>query len=165
MEHMADDNKTDSKNLFHNIKNGLVKEKAIKRSEYIFAIIVNLMIIYIVNNLLNWNLSFISSSFSQVLWAINLSIIVTILGNLLFLVYNPSWFRHLMKAIMNIFGLLAVYIFYKVFPLIISQTYIILTIKIVLIIIMVVVTLSIFFEIGKMLIGLIIKKDTQRYSK
>lgn len=155
---MVDDNETGSKNLFHDIKNGLVKEKTIKRSEYVFAIIVNLMIIYIVNNLLNWNLSFISSSFNQVLWAINLSIIITILGNFLFLIYNASWFSHFMKAIMNIFGLLAVYIFYKVFPLIISQTYVILTAKIVLIIIMVVLTLSIFFELVKMLIGMIIKQ-------
>lgn len=53
-----------------NIKNFLKKifeEKKVKKSEFIVAIIVNLILFYIVNNLLSWNFSFITSSFQDVL--------------------------------------------------------------------------------------------------
>ncbi len=55
-------NKNDSKDFVKNIKNGLMKEKAVNKSEYIFAIIANLIILYIANNIMNWNLSFVSAT-------------------------------------------------------------------------------------------------------
>jgi hypothetical protein len=137
-------------NFVNNIKNELFKEKKVKRSEYIFAVSANLIILYIANNLLNWNLSFISASFSQVLWAINLTIGITILGNILFLIYNPPWFRHLMKAVMNFFAFIATYIFYIIFPLSFSQFYIVFAFKFALIVAMIILILSIAFELVKM---------------
>ena len=94
-------------------------EKNIKReqkSEYFVAIIFNLIFFYIVNNLLNWQVYFITNSFNEVLWIINLSIIITIIGNILLLLYSPERFRHLMKIILNIVAFIAVYFVYIVFP-------------------------------------------------
>lgn len=87
-----------------------------QKTEYITAIIFNLIFLYIVNNLINWQVYFITNAFNEVLWIINLSIIATIIGNALLLLYNPERFRHVMKIILNIFAFIAVYFVYKVFP-------------------------------------------------
>jgi hypothetical protein len=87
-----------------------------QKSEYISAIIVSLIFLYVVNNLLNWHIYFITNAFNEVLWIINLSIIATIIGNALLLLYSPERFRHVMKIIINIISFIAVYIVYKVFP-------------------------------------------------
>ena len=87
-----------------------------QKSEYVVAIIFNIIFWYIVNNILNWNIYFITNAFSEVLWILNLTIIVTIIGNVLLLLYSPDKFRHIMKIILNIFAFIAVYFVYEVFP-------------------------------------------------
>jgi len=87
-----------------------------QKSEYISAIIVSLIFLYVVNNLLNWHIYFITNAFNEVLWNINLSIIATIIGNGLLLLYSPERFRHLVKIIINIISFIAVYVVYRVFP-------------------------------------------------
>lgn len=94
-------------------------ERNIKReqkSEYVTAIIFNLIFLYIVNNLLNWHVYFVLNTFNEVLWIINLSVIATIVGNFLLLLYSPERFKHVMKIILNIFAFIAVYFVYVVFP-------------------------------------------------
>jgi hypothetical protein len=87
-----------------------------QKSEYIAAIIVNLIFLYVVNNLLNWHIYFITNAFNEVLWIINLSIVVSIIGNGLLLVYSPERFRHVVKIFINIISFIAVYVVYQVFP-------------------------------------------------
>lgn len=91
------------------------KEKS-KKPEYIIAIIFNLIFLYIWNNLLNWKVYFITNALNEVLWIINLSIIAAIIGNALLFLYNPKWFHHTMKIILNIITFIAVYFVYTVFP-------------------------------------------------
>lgn len=92
------------------------KEKNSKKSEYIGAIVVNVILLYIFNNLLNWQVNFITNAFNEVLWVINLAIIATIIGNMMFLIFNPEWFKHIIKIILNIFAFTAVYSIYSIFP-------------------------------------------------
>jgi hypothetical protein len=87
-----------------------------QKSEYVAAIIFNLIFLYIVNNLLNWHIYFVTNAFNEILWIINLSIIVSIIGNALLLLYSPVRFRHLVKIILNIISFIAVYIVWIVFP-------------------------------------------------
>ena len=87
-----------------------------EKSGYFVNIIFSLIFFYIVNNLLNWHIYFITSAFNEVLWIINLSILVTIIGNGLLLLYSPIRFMHAVKIIINIISFIAVYIVYKVFP-------------------------------------------------
>ncbi len=87
-----------------------------RNGEYIGAIIVNIIFLYIFNNLLNWHVYFVTSAFNDVLWIINLSIVVAIIGNFLMLVYRPEWFRHITKIVLNIVAFVAVYLVYIVFP-------------------------------------------------
>lgn len=110
-----------SENKIHNFINKMLskrdkKEKGAKKSEYVGAIIANLILLFIFNNLLNWHVYFITNALNEVLWIINLSIIAAIIGNILLLVYNPDWFRHIIKIILNIFAFIAVYSLYNVFP-------------------------------------------------
>ncbi len=94
-------------------------ERNRKREEkwgYFGTIIFSLIFYYIVNNLLNWHIYFITSAFNEVLWIINLSILATIIGNGLLILYSPIRFMHAIKIIINIISFIAVYIVYKVFP-------------------------------------------------
>lgn len=127
-----------------------MKEKAVNKSEYIFAIIANLIILYIANNIMNWNLSFISATFSQVLWVINLAIGSAIIGNILFLFYDPSWFRHILKVFINILGLIAVYTFYIIFPLSFSHNLVSLGVIFALIVMIIAFALATTFEVFKL---------------
>jgi hypothetical protein len=144
--------------IFYRVKRVLLDDKPVKKSDYILSIIAYLVLLYIANNLLNWNLSFVSSSFSQVLWAINLAIGVSIFINILLISYDSPWFRHSMKALMNIFTLLAVYIFYIVFPLYFSQTNTVIAVKFILIILIVILLITIAFEVFKVLFRIFYKQ-------
>jgi hypothetical protein len=132
----------------------ILKDKKPHKSEFIVTIVVNLIFLYIVNNLLSWNLSFIAPSFHEVLWIFNISIVVTIVGNILFLIYHPRWFRSLIKIILKILSFMVAYYLYLVFPFILNSGIAIL-VKIVLILVMVVLVIANLVEVVKLIIGLL----------
>jgi hypothetical protein len=136
------------------LKNFL-KEKEPKTSEFIAAIVVNIIILYIVNNLLSWNLSFITPSFQDVLWIFNLSITATIIGNLLFLIYHPSWFRSIIRIILNILGFLVAYYLYTVFPFTFSNNLVTFSLEFALIVVMVVMIIVTIVEMVKFILRII----------
>jgi len=88
-----------------------------RRFSYFIAIIVNAVMLYAANNLLNWNVPFLNASFQQTLWAINLSLGVSMFMNFTFLFFDPTWYRNIMQAIANIFSAVSVFVFRSVFPL------------------------------------------------
>ena len=88
-----------------------------RRFGTLVTIAVNFALIYVTNNLLSWNVPFLTERFSECLWAINLSLSVTIFINFIFLMFDRRWFRSLMQAFGNVFGFLSVYVFWRVFPL------------------------------------------------
>ena len=92
------------------------KEKNSKKSQYIGAIIVNIILFYIFNNLLNWHIYFITNALNEILGVINIAITATIIGNIILIIFNPEWFRHIIKIILNIFAFTAVYSIYSIFP-------------------------------------------------
>jgi len=94
-----------------------------RNREYVGTIIVNFILFYIFNNLLNWNVYFVTSALTEVLWIINLSIVVAIIGNFLMLVYRPEWFRHVTRIVLNIFAFAAVYLVYIIFPFNFSNSF------------------------------------------
>lgn len=108
--------KTDSK-----FKRFLKRDKEKDRSEFIAPIIINIIIWFIVNNVLNWHLSFISSSFSEVLGILNLLIMASIVVNIIFLFYQAGWFRNSLKIILDILGIMVAYSFLIVFPFILNE--------------------------------------------
>ena len=93
-----------------------------RRFGYFVSILVNIAMIYIANNLLNWGwLPFLTEDFVLCLWAFNLSFGANIFINFVFMFFDRRWFRNLMQAIVNVFGFISVYIFRQVFPLDLSS--------------------------------------------
>ena len=87
-----------------------------RQAGYVAAVIVNIVLWYAANNLLRWKVPFITEGFADVLWAINLSLAPSIVGNALFLAFDPRWFRRAVQIVLNLFGLLSAYVLYRVFP-------------------------------------------------
>ena len=86
------------------------------KSKYIAALIVNVILIYVFNKLLAWGVPFLTSDFSGVLWAINLSLGATILVNLMWLIFDPGWFLHLGQIFLNLIAILVLFLIFAVFP-------------------------------------------------
>lgn len=141
------------------IKNQILKEKEFKNSEFIAAIIINIIFLYVANNILNWNLSFIAPTFSQVLFILNISIIANILANIGFLIYQRGWFRSLAQIILNIIGFAVAYSFYVLFPFVFQIAIITYALKFALIIAMIAIVLATIVEILRLLLVHILKFD------
>ena len=131
------------------------KEKNSKKSEYFGAIVVNIILLYIFNNLLNWQVYFITNALNEVLWIINLAIIATIIGNIILLIFNPEWFRHIIKIILNIFAFTAVYSIYSVFPFNFSSFLIDWSVTIALIFIMIGIAVATIIELFFLIISIL----------
>ncbi|MDD3754241.1 MAG: hypothetical protein PHQ17_06785 [Methanobacterium sp.] len=141
-----------------NIKNFLKKifeEKKVKKSEFIVAIIVNVILFYIVNNLLSWNFSFITSSFQDVLWIFNISICATIIANIIFLAYHPGWFRSLAKIVLNILSFYVCYYLFTIFPFIFSQTAYTIVVKMIIIMGMVALLIISLVEVLRLIVNIV----------
>jgi hypothetical protein len=134
------------------IKNAIKKDDQDRWYNYAFSIVINLILLYIVNNLIYWNLSFISTTFSDVLWALNLTLVVTIIANVMFILYHKSWFKHATKIIVNITALIAAYTVLIVFPFIINQTFIALGLKILFILAVIAAFVAIIVEIIRLVL-------------
>jgi hypothetical protein len=139
------------KKVVNGLKSTFANEKKVRWYQYLFTALVDLILLYIVNNLIYWNLSFISSSYTDVLWALNLTIFFTLVGNVSFILYDPPWFKHLVKIIINFTALYAAYIIYVVFPFTISQNYMVIVLKILIILAIIAAFISIIVEIFKFL--------------
>jgi hypothetical protein len=140
----------DINRIFSGIKRYLKEDKKEKWYDYLLAILVNLILLYIANSLIYWNLSFIAPSFSDVLWAINLSLIVAIVANVSFILYDPRWFKIGSKILMNITALVAAFTILTVFPFVINQFLLTLGLKFILIIGIIASFVSIIFQIMKL---------------
>jgi hypothetical protein len=94
-----------------------------KRFGYFLSILINFAMIYIANNLLVWNVPYLTNDFMRCLWAINLSFAVTIFTNFIFIFFDRKWFHSLMEAFGTVFSFLSTYVFWQVFPLDINETW------------------------------------------
>jgi hypothetical protein len=89
---------------------------------YIVSILINIFLIYIANNLLKWNTSLLTEDFAKCLWAINLSLGVTIFINFILIFFDRKWFKNLMQALGNIFAFISGFVFRQVFPLNLTES-------------------------------------------
>jgi len=132
----------------------IFEEKKAKKSEFIGDIIVSIILLYIVNNLLSWNISFIASSFQDVLWIFNISIGATIIVNIIFLAYHPGWFRSITQIVLNALSFYVCYSLYTIFPFIFSQTAYVIIVKMILLGAMVVLVITSLVEVLKLIVNI-----------
>ncbi len=86
------------------------------RSNYIVSIVFNGIFLYVVNKVPDWNIVFITGRFSEVLWALNLSIVFQLVGNGVLYVYHPLAMHHLVQTLLSGVSALAAYTIWKVYP-------------------------------------------------
>jgi len=95
-----------------------MKEK--KTSVCIGAMIGAVIGMAIVNSVPLWrNLTngIILESWTKILWAANLSMILQVIGNLVLAIYRPARLCSFIQLMMALAGLVSVCVFYQVFPL------------------------------------------------
>jgi hypothetical protein len=90
--------------------------RAARASGYIGSIIVGAILLYVAQHVLDWHLGWVKPSWADVLWAINLSLELSIVVNAVLIVYDARWFRHLGHLVGLAGALLAGYWLYVVFP-------------------------------------------------
>ncbi len=100
----------------HKKSTGIKKSGAARRIGYIFSIIFMIVFIYILRHLRSWGFTFLTDDFSSLLFYIELSIYISIGINILFLLYDHKWFRHLLQGVANVFSALSVIMAYVIFP-------------------------------------------------
>jgi hypothetical protein len=91
-------------------------QRTARGSGYIGSIVVNALLLYAVGHLGEWQIGWITSAWSDVVWALSLSLEVSIAANALFLVYDHDWFRYPLLAACSLVALQAAYVLYVVFP-------------------------------------------------
>lgn len=97
------------------------KSGGVRKIGYIVAIIVMFVMLYIIKHLRQWGVTFLTEEFDRCIFYIQLSIYASIIAQVLFLLYDNRWFKHLVKGITNIAGALALIMIYVIFPFQISS--------------------------------------------
>jgi hypothetical protein len=83
---------------------------------YLFAIVFMILALYILRHLREWGFTFLTEDFGKCLFYIELSIYVSIAAQVLFILYDNRWFKHLIQGISNIAGALSLIMIYVIFP-------------------------------------------------
>jgi hypothetical protein len=93
------------------------KERAARKIAYGASVVVNLVMLFVINNLLEWDwFRFLTTDFGPMLWLINVSLVATVLINLVWLGYDPVWFRSLSQIGLNLISAVVTIRMYQVFP-------------------------------------------------
>ena len=90
--------------------------RPVRANGYIGSIVVNAVLLYGVGHLVEWQIGWITPAWSDVVWALNLSLEVSLAANALFFLYDHDWFRYPVLAVCSLFALQAVFVLYAVFP-------------------------------------------------
>ncbi len=94
-----------------------VGKRSISRVGYAIAVVVNLVLLFIVSNLLAWGwVPFLTDDFEQLLPIVNLSFVVAAGANVAFIFYNARWFRSVGQIVQSIVSLFVIVATLKVFP-------------------------------------------------
>lgn len=93
------------------------RETRTTRTGYLAAIVVNVAMLFVVHRLLEWGLvPFLTEDFRRLLPIVSLSLASTVVVNVLYLTYDPGWFRSLTQLGLNAISLAVVVRTYQVFP-------------------------------------------------
>ncbi len=91
---------------------------------YAFAALFNFVFMLFINAHAVWRPwldGVVTDAFGQVLWAINLGLMVQILGDLVLSVTSPRPLQRFVELLTSITGVLGAVVFYRVFPLDLSR--------------------------------------------
>jgi hypothetical protein len=131
--------------------------KGTRRFGYAVAIVVEVALLVVVNNLVEWDIApFITEGFNNLVPYINVSLVASMVVNIAYFAFDPRWFRSLTQAILNVISLVVIVQTYRIFPFDFSGSdfnWTALT-RTVLVVLMVLVGIGIVGEVAKMFQGL-----------
>lgn len=88
-----------------------------RRTGYVISITVNAGLLFVVHNILAWDiLSFLTDEWEEVVPIISLSIVAGIVVNVVYLFYDEPWFKSLTQIVVLVIGLAAAIQVFRVFP-------------------------------------------------
>lgn len=91
--------------------------RAWKRFGYGVAIAVNIALMFVVNNLLEWGWpAFLTDDFEQLLPLINLSLAASIVANVIYLWFDPAWFKSVVQIVLGGISMVVAIRTFQVFP-------------------------------------------------
>jgi len=94
------------------------KEKpySANRAEFIWNILWNLVFLWIVNKIPDWNLDFIRDNYGAVIWILNANIVIQIAGNFLMAMITLYSIRYLLRIIVEASSLVTLLSLYYIYP-------------------------------------------------
>jgi hypothetical protein len=95
---------------------GKVQPSGARKIGYIIVILIMVFFIYFLSDYRRWGLNFLTEDFDKCLIYIKVSIYMTIAANVLFIIYDNRWFKHIIQAVSSIAGALALIMIYVIFP-------------------------------------------------
>ena len=84
--------------LYGRTGKNIMPEHRRRISEYIGAIIANGVMVFVLNNLYNWSVPFLTESYQNCIWAIDVSLGTMIIVNFVFIFFDRAWFKHLLQV-------------------------------------------------------------------
>jgi hypothetical protein len=84
---------------------------------YVASAVINAALLWVMNQLPVWKPFFLLDSYSEVLWAINMSLIVQIVLNLVLVFFHPLFFNHLAQTVISLVSFISLLWIVRVFPL------------------------------------------------
>lgn len=91
--------------------------RSMRRFGYLVAVAVNLVLLFVVNNLLAWGvLPWLTDDFEQVLPILNVSLLATIVVSLVYVWFDPAWFKSLTQIGLSVISLVVTVRLFRVFP-------------------------------------------------
>ena len=91
--------------------------RAGRRAGYVIAAAINVVLLWLIHVWPGWDaVPFLTADFDSVLWLVDLSLVVTIVLNLVYLVRDPRWLTAAGAVVTTAIGLAAVIRMMQVFP-------------------------------------------------
>lgn len=90
--------------------------KHTRKGEYIGNFIANLIFLWVVNKVPDWNLGFIRDNYNVVLWVLNMNIFVQLAGNALVFLTTMASFRYFSRIIMEIASFISQIVLFYIYP-------------------------------------------------
>jgi hypothetical protein len=83
---------------------------------YLVSAAINGVLLWAVNRLPAWKPFFLLDSYSDVLWALNMSFIVQVALNVVLAFYHPLFFHYLANTILSLVSIVSLSVLLQVFP-------------------------------------------------
>ena len=91
--------------------------KGTRRLGYGISIVVQVALLILVNNLVEWDIApFITDEFNDLVPYINVSLAASMVVNAVYFAFDARWFKSFTQAILNVISLVVVFQTYRIFP-------------------------------------------------